>query len=193
MRTALGLNRRPCLFGMRPSRAPASHSSASCRKRLRRRCPQPLVFDLLERVDAPPLRRRQGRERLADLLPVPLRVDPRLIRRLAVATRAGTTGACTAVSRSDALRRCPWSEPSWSLGASYWRAYSRTVHLSRVDGRNGAKKKPRRAGLSVIGAPGFEPGTSCPPDKRANQAAPRPVRTTVPEIDPGAGDDGATS
>jgi hypothetical protein len=26
-----------------------------------------------------------------------------------------------------------------------------------------------------VGAPGFEPGTSCPPDKRANQAAPRPV------------------
>src|SRR5437899_9197576 len=29
--------------------------------------------------------------------------------------------------------------------------------------------------LSLVGAPGFEPGTSCPPDKRANQAAPRPV------------------
>src|SRR5205085_10276202 len=28
---------------------------------------------------------------------------------------------------------------------------------------------------SLVGAPGFEPGTSCPPDKRANQAAPRPV------------------
>ena len=27
----------------------------------------------------------------------------------------------------------------------------------------------------LVGAPGFEPGTSCPPDKRANQAAPRPV------------------
>ena len=27
-----------------------------------------------------------------------------------------------------------------------------------------------------IGAPRFELGTSCPPDKRANQAAPRPVR-----------------
>ena len=26
-----------------------------------------------------------------------------------------------------------------------------------------------------VGAPGFEPGTSCPPDKRANQAAPRPA------------------
>jgi hypothetical protein len=29
--------------------------------------------------------------------------------------------------------------------------------------------------IRVVGAPGFEPGTSCPPDKRANQAAPRPV------------------
>jgi hypothetical protein len=29
-----------------------------------------------------------------------------------------------------------------------------------------------------VGAPGFEPGTSCPPDKRANQAAPRPVGGT---------------
>src|SRR3954449_6736801 len=29
--------------------------------------------------------------------------------------------------------------------------------------------------LFLIGAPRFELGTSCPPDKRANQAAPRPV------------------
>jgi hypothetical protein len=37
-------------------------------------------------------------------------------------------------------------------------------------------EKPRdMRGFLVIGAPGFEPGTSCPPDKRANQAAPRPV------------------
>jgi hypothetical protein len=28
----------------------------------------------------------------------------------------------------------------------------------------------------AVGVPGFEPGTSCPPDKRANQAAPHPVR-----------------
>src|SRR5690349_14890125 len=31
----------------------------------------------------------------------------------------------------------------------------------------------------AVGAPGFEPGTSCPPDKRANQAAPRPVGDDV--------------
>ena len=31
-----------------------------------------------------------------------------------------------------------------------------------------------------VGAPGFEPGTSCPPDKRANQAAPRPA--TAPSV-----------
>jgi hypothetical protein len=31
----------------------------------------------------------------------------------------------------------------------------------------------------VIGVPGFEPGTSCPPDKRANQAAPHPVSHTI--------------
>src|SRR5215475_6996237 len=37
--------------------------------------------------------------------------------------------------------------------------------------------RPRVSGAFLfIGAPGFEPGTSCPPDKRANQAAPRPVR-----------------
>ena len=30
-----------------------------------------------------------------------------------------------------------------------------------------------------VGVPGFEPGTSCPPDKRANQAAPHPVYTST--------------
>src|SRR6266576_3631896 len=30
-----------------------------------------------------------------------------------------------------------------------------------------------------VGVPGFEPGTSCPPDKRANQAAPHPVSTST--------------
>ena len=37
------------------------------------------------------------------------------------------------------------------------------------------RKASHERGFSAIGAPGFEPGTSCPPDKRANQAAPRPV------------------
>jgi hypothetical protein len=31
----------------------------------------------------------------------------------------------------------------------------------------------------LVGLPGFEPGTSCPPDKRANQAAPQPVNRRV--------------
>ena len=34
---------------------------------------------------------------------------------------------------------------------------------------------PQLRGFPTIGAPRFELGTSCPPDKRANQAAPRPV------------------
>jgi hypothetical protein len=37
----------------------------------------------------------------------------------------------------------------------------------------------RQAASGSIGAPGFEPGTSSPPDWRANQAAPRPVRSTL--------------
>ena len=36
--------------------------------------------------------------------------------------------------------------------------------------------------LVSIGVPGFEPGTSCPPDKRANQAAPHPVRLLEPNL-----------
>jgi hypothetical protein len=36
--------------------------------------------------------------------------------------------------------------------------------------------KPRKRLNQAVGVPGFEPGTSCPPDKRANQAAPHPVR-----------------
>ena len=47
----------------------------------------------------------------------------------------------------------------------------------------GHKTESRSAHTSqAVGAPGFEPGTSCPPDKRANQAAPRPVGAlTVPK------------
>jgi hypothetical protein len=37
------------------------------------------------------------------------------------------------------------------------------------------QKAPLMRGFSMVGAPGFEPGTSSPPDWRANQAAPRPV------------------
>ena len=42
------------------------------------------------------------------------------------------------------------------------------------------RETPPFAGLSV-GAPRFELGTSSPPDWRANQAAPRPVRRIVAE------------
>jgi hypothetical protein len=41
------------------------------------------------------------------------------------------------------------------------------------------KKRPSQRGLFYIGAPRFELGTSCPPDKRANQAAPRPVGSAL--------------
>ena len=40
-------------------------------------------------------------------------------------------------------------------------------------------KSPACAGLSAVGAPRFELGTSGPPDKRANQAAPRPGRRSL--------------
>src|SRR6185437_15129560 len=39
-----------------------------------------------------------------------------------------------------------------------------------------------------IGAPGFEPGTSCSQSRRANQAAPRPVPAMLPA---GSGNMGA--
>ena len=50
----------------------------------------------------------------------------------------------------------------------------RVPHLPRDVHRSAKKKKPCDEGF-FIGAPRFELGTSCPPDKRANQAAPRPV------------------
>jgi hypothetical protein len=37
------------------------------------------------------------------------------------------------------------------------------------------RETPPERGFRLIGAPGLEPGTSSPPDWRANQAAPRPV------------------
>src|SRR5205085_2997245 len=46
---------------------------------------------------------------------------------------------------------------------------------SRTFADAGSAERPFPAG-SPIGAPRFELGTSCPPDKRANQAAPRPVK-----------------
>ena len=47
-----------------------------------------------------------------------------------------------------------------------------------------ASGDPTRPTLSCfspvsVGVPGFEPGTSCPPDKRANQAAPHPEVFTL--------------
>src|SRR6266516_1176445 len=43
----------------------------------------------------------------------------------------------------------------------------------------GKRKAPQNGAFLSIGVPGFEPGTSCPPDKRANQAAPHPVSTST--------------
>ena len=42
-------------------------------------------------------------------------------------------------------------------------------------------KSSRAEALDVVGLPRFELGTSCPPDKRANQAAPQPV-TVAPML-----------
>jgi hypothetical protein len=34
----------------------------------------------------------------------------------------------------------------------------------------------------MVGLPGFEPGTSCTPSKRASQAAPQPESTILPHV-----------
>jgi hypothetical protein len=61
-------------------------------------------------------------------------------------------------------------------------ASPRTPPFSRrstLSGRRGAMTLNEKSRLFAatfrVGAPGFEPGTSSPPDWRANQAAPRPV------------------
>jgi hypothetical protein len=41
------------------------------------------------------------------------------------------------------------------------------------------RKAASHAACPLVGAPGLEPGTSSPPDWRANQAAPRPVAHRV--------------
>lgn len=42
-----------------------------------------------------------------------------------------------------------------------------------------ADNSSRAGTLDVVGLPRFELGTSCPPDKRANQAAPQPVTVAL--------------
>lgn len=37
--------------------------------------------------------------------------------------------------------------------------------------------------IGSVGLPGFEPGTFGPPDQRANQAAPQPVKETLARKD----------
>jgi hypothetical protein len=44
------------------------------------------------------------------------------------------------------------------------------------------KKVELREGVREVGAPGFEPGASCTPCKRASQAAPRPDQLQRREI-----------
>jgi hypothetical protein len=71
------------------------------------------------------------------------------------------TGAAAATTTAPFEIQSPFSIPATLSGGGF-----------------GGKWQPR-FGLIPVGAPGFEPGTSCPPDKRANQAAPRPERGTV--------------
>src|SRR5215211_6882316 len=82
---------------MVPLFAPSIHSSAASASVTFDRCPQGARSDTGLSVSPPALRLGQRLERLADLLVVPLRVDPRLIRRRAVAAptvaRAGVAGA----------------------------------------------------------------------------------------------------
>ena len=61
-----------------------------------------------------------------------------------------------------------------------------TRDSERVTPDHSTRKRPSQRGLFLVGAPGFEPGTSCPPDKRANQAAPRPVedKTSARAMEP---------
>ena len=44
--------------------------------------------------------------------------------------------------------------------------------------------RPPSSRCDLVGAPRFELGTSCPPDMRANQAAPRPVTSILDPAEP---------
>ena len=61
---------------------------------------------------------------------------------------------------------------------------SRLLKLRSARGQMGSRmgclevlEEPVVVGSSLVGPPGFEPGTSCTPSKRASQAAPRPDRS----------------
>src|SRR5215211_6514031 len=87
---------------MVPLFAPSIHSSAASASVTFDRCPQGARSDTGLSVSPPALRLGQRLERLADLLVVPLRVDPRLIRRRAVAAPTVARAARAGVAGADA-------------------------------------------------------------------------------------------
>src|SRR5205085_546769 len=95
------------------------------------------------RIRAPVLRcaeRAFAAERLADLLAVPLRPDPRLVGRLAVATRASATGARPTVPCGDSRGGCHRSLPSVLLLRVSTGAHSGAQRVSRA--RDDIQKAP---------------------------------------------------
>ena len=74
-------------------------------------------------------------------------------------------------------RRRGGHHPEPAQGARRGCGRARPDLVARIAAHLNGKSRPVRTGSAcdVVGLPRFELGTSCPPDKRANQAAPQPV------------------
>ena len=92
---------------------------------------------------------------------------------------SGLEGRTQGAARVDG----PVSLPTWpqeheegvAPRRTSWSVWATIGQRSLTARRRRYGKALLQQGFSMIGAPRFELGTSCPPDKRANQAAPRPV------------------
>ena len=62
-----------------------------------------------------------------------------------------------------------------------WRPFWTPVGLQNATGKNAGVSKCLKR---LVGPPGFEPGTSCTPSKRASQAAPRPEQRSASRLRP---------
>ena len=93
-------------------------------------------------------------------------------------TTEATSAWCDVISRGH-HDRVDYSDRCSGFAAKTCFTFrrSRMIGSTLSEGASAPASRHGRSALRMmmVGLPGFEPGTSCPPDKRANQAAPQPV------------------
>ena len=93
-------------------------------------------------------------------------------------TTEATSAWCDVISRGH-HDRVDYSDRCSGFAAKTCFTFrrSRMIGSTLSEGASAPASRHGRSALRMmmVGLPGFEPGTSCPPDKRANQAAPQPA------------------